>query len=293
MAGFRVLWANEFIPAAIDTYRVNHPDTVLDTRDIRQIQPQEILTAINKQSGELDILDGSPPCASFSTSGKREKGWGKVRSYSDTKQRVDDLFSEYIRILRGLKPKVFVAENVSGLIKGIAKGHFLQILQELKSGYRVIAKLLDAAWLGVPQHRQRLIFVGVREDLKLDPQHPAPLKYQYSVNDALPEIKRYQAGGKPDLWKSATEAYGTVTADGASLSQTAYLSTNGFIETDNAIKRKFTIPELKRICSFPDDFQLTGTYEQQWERLGRAVPPVMMQHIAMTIRDEILCKIHS
>ncbi len=125
------------------------------------------------KAGELDLFDGSPPCASFSTAGKREAGWGKVKDYSDTKQRTDDLFLEYVRLLRGLQPKVFVAENVSGLVKGVAKGYFLEILAALKaSGYRVTCRVLDAQWLGVPQQRQRTIFVGVREDLGLDPVHP-------------------------------------------------------------------------------------------------------------------------
>ena len=116
MAGFRVLWASEFIPAAQDTYRANHPATILDTRDIRNVQASDILGAIGMEPGDLDLFDGSPPCASFSTAGKREAGWGKVKAYSDTKQRTDDLFFEYSRLVKGVQPKVFVAENVSGLV---------------------------------------------------------------------------------------------------------------------------------------------------------------------------------
>lgn len=143
MAGFKVLWANEFIPAAQDTYRANHHGTILDIRDIREIKASEILSAINMKPGELDLFDGSPPCASFSTAGKRELGWGKVKAYSDTKQRTDDLFFEYSRLLKDLQPKVFVAENVSGLIKGTAKGYFLEILKELKnSGFNQV----DCFW---------------------------------------------------------------------------------------------------------------------------------------------------
>ena len=103
MAGFKVLWASEFIPAAQETYRANHPGTILDTRDIRQVQPEDILKAIGMQAGQIDLMDGSPPCASFSTAGKREEGWGKVKAYSDTKQRTDDLFFEFARLLRGVR----------------------------------------------------------------------------------------------------------------------------------------------------------------------------------------------
>ena len=160
MAGFKVLWASEFIAEAQATYKANHPNSILDTRDIRTVKPEEILQRIGIVKGAIDVLDGSPPCASFSTAGKREAGWGKVKAYSDKSQRTDDLFFEYARILRGLQPKVFIAENVSGLVKGTAKGYFLEILAELKAcGYRVKAAVLNAAWLGVPQSRERLIFV--------------------------------------------------------------------------------------------------------------------------------------
>ena len=196
MMGYQVLWASEFIQAAQETYRANHPGTILDTRDIRTVQPQDILHAIGKDVGEIDVLEGSPPCASFSTAGKRHKGWGYVKAYSDTKQRTDDLFFEYARLLKGLQPKVFVAENVSGLVKGVAKGYFKEILATLKAcGYTVEAKLLDAQWLGVPQMRQRIIFMGVRNDLGLKPVFPKPLPYRYSVRDALPWILKQGDNG--------------------------------------------------------------------------------------------------
>ena len=120
MAGYKVLWANEFIPAAIDTYKANHLGTIVNTSDIRKLKPEEILDEIGLRVGDLDLFDGSPPCASFSMSGKREKLWGEVKKYSDTEQRVDDLFFEYVRLVRGLRPKVFMAENVAGLDMGKA-----------------------------------------------------------------------------------------------------------------------------------------------------------------------------
>lgn len=288
MAGYKVLWANEFIPAAQDTYKANHPDSILDKRDIRTVKGDDILQAIGLGVGEVDIFDGSPPCASFSTAGKREAGWGKVKAYSDTKQRTDDLFFEYARLLRELQPKVFVAENVSGLIKGTAKGYFKLILQELKDcGYNVTAKVLDAQWLGVPQMRQRLIFVGVRKDIGLQAAHPKPLDYQYSVRDALPNIDFFDMGrefGTVEKWNSSRSPYQTV-GDGPSSGNG--LATKVYTKGES---RKFSIAELRRICAFPDDYILTGTYAQQWERMGRAVPPVMMMHIAKIIEQEILCK---
>lgn len=165
MAGFKVVWANEFVPSAQASYKANAAaDCIIDPRDIKLVKPEEILEAIGLKAGELDLFDGSPPCQAFSTAGKREKGWGKAKSYEHgAKQCNETLFDQYVRLLRGLKPKTFVAENVSGLVKGTAKGYFLEILDALKvSVYRVTCRVLDAQWLGVPQQRQRTIFVGVR-----------------------------------------------------------------------------------------------------------------------------------
>ena len=191
MAGFRVVWANEFVPAAQDSYRANMSrGCILDTRDIKTVTAGEIFAATGLKPGELDLFDGSPPCQAFSTAGKREKGWGKKKTYEHGAQQCNEtLFGEYVRLLRGLQPKTFVAENVSGLVRGTAKGWFLDVLKSLKdSGYRVQARLLDAQWLGVPQMRQRIIFVGVREDLGREPVHPEPFRYRYSVRDALPHL---------------------------------------------------------------------------------------------------------
>ena len=393
MAGYKVLWANEFIPAAQETYKANHPHSILDTRDIRKVQPEEILYAIGLKQGEIDIFDGSPPCASFSTAGKREKAWGKVKDYSDTKQRVDDLFFEYTRLLKGLQPKVFVAENVSGLVKGTAKGYFLEILKALKDcGYTVSAKLLDAQWLGVPQMRQRIIFIGVRNDLVakygVKPVHPDPLSYRYTVREALLWIVniRHGNGFGEEEWISASQTLAQTVGSSPSSGNNLYGNAHKIeaipiraihdtggqvrfsagditdvpsptvtaqqqwyieeqvIESESDIskyavgalwddikpgeshrkrfnltkphldapcptvvqcgghpntasvvhpleKRKFSIAELKRICAFPDDFILCGSFAQQWERLGRAVPPVMMSWVAKTIQKEILEKI--
>lgn len=285
MAGYKVVWANEFVPAAQASYKANAAeDCYLDCRDIRDVKPEEILSRIGIRQGELDLFDGSPPCQAFSTAGKRDKGWGKNKTYEHgAKQQNEKLFDEYIRLLRGLMPKTFVAENVSGLIKGTAKGYFLEILRELKeSGYRVACKVLDAQWLGVPQQRQRTIFVGVREDLKKEPVYPKPLSYQYSLKEALPWVKSsvFDPRGKFNVQQN----------NGASPHCCITLANKTHIKiTTETGRRKFTVSELKRICAFPDDFILCGSYSQQWERLGNSVPPVMMRAVAEVIRDKILC----
>lgn len=340
MAGFKVVWANEFVPIAQQSYKANAAaDSILDGRDIRQVKAEDILKSANLEVGELDIFDGSPPCQAFSTAGKREKGWGKAKQYEHgAKQCNEQLFWDYIRLLDGLKPKFFVAENVSGLLKGTAKGMFLEIMRDLKAcGYNVKCKLLDAQWLGVPQARQRAIFIGARNDLGIEPQYPVPLKYRYSVRDALPwivklesgptgfgagslsaikpaatvpasmqspysahkveaetDISKYAIGNEWEKLKQGEQSdryFSLIRVDSEKPSPTIMASSGNYPSAAQPLhpteKRKFTIAELKRICSFPDDFVLLGTYGQQWERLGNSVPPLMMKQVADVLRKQL------
>ena len=306
MAGYRVVWANEFVPAAQASYKANASEhCTLDCRDIKLVLAEDIFKATGLKQGELDLFDGSPPCQAFSTAGKREKGWGKKKSYEHgATQCNEQLFTQYIRLLRDLQPRVFVAENVSGLVKGTAKGFFLEILRDLKAcGYQVKCKVLDAKWLGVPQSRTRTIFVGVRNDLSAEPVHPSPLRYLYSVRDALPEIMQDTTAADSDTrmapcyqaeWpamkpgEASRKYFSLVKVAPDRPSPTVDTSAKRASVCHPATRRKFTIAELRRICAFPDDFILKGTYAQQWERLGNSVPPVMMQHIAAEIRDKVL-----
>jgi DNA (cytosine-5)-methyltransferase 1 len=151
MAGYRELLAVEWDANAVETFKLNFPGVPVYHGDIAKLSVEDVLAKTGLQPGELDVLDGSPPCQGFSTAGKRDMG-------DDRNQ----LFREYVRLLRGLKPRVFVMENVSGMVKGKMKLIFVEILKELKaSGY-----------IHVPQSRQRLIFIGVREDVVGEPEHP-------------------------------------------------------------------------------------------------------------------------
>ena len=316
MAGFRVVYANEFVEAARETYRENaDPRTVIDGRDIREVTAEDILARVGMKPGELDIFDGSPPCASFSLAGKRERHWGKEKSYSDRVQRTDDLFHEYARLLKGLQPKVFVAENVKGLLLGTAVGYFREIHAALEAcGYRVEARLLNAKWLGVPQSRERTIFVGVRSDLGMAPVFPKPWPYFYTMLDAIPWLRRPSKPGdvepETDIARFAVGRQWSRTRLGEYNDKYKQLyrshpdrpsctisAEHGAPSIAGAThpfeKRKFSIAEVKRLCSFPDDWVVTGSYNKQWERMGRAVPPVMMRAIAETVRDEILGKLHA
>jgi DNA (cytosine-5)-methyltransferase 1 len=315
MAGFDIRVASEFIESARETYAANHPQVVLDGNDIRNINGSTLLELAG--TDEIDLLEGSPPCSPFSTIGKRHEGWGSVRHYSDSEQRSDDLFFEFARLLSDIRPKVFVAENVKGLVTGSAKGYFKLILGRLRSlGYRVEARLLDASLLGVPQKRQRVIFIGVRDDLGLEPIFPKPFRYTYNLYDALgkhlrvpddatnldPEtgtdlsIERFAIGKayKATPIGSQSERYFQLSRPDPNKPSSTIVATIGNIGAANQKHpfdaRNWNLREIRRLCSFPDDFILHGTFQQRAERLGRAVPPLMMKAIADTIRDEILHK---
>lgn len=314
MAGFEIVWASEFVEEARRTYEANHPGVPVDGRDIREVTAEEILAETGLERGDLDVFEGSPPCASFSTAGKREKGWGEVKAYSDREQRSDDLFFEYARLLDGLQPRVFTAENVSGLVKGKAIGYFKEILTALRScGYAVEAKVLDASWLGVPQARQRLIFVGVRNDLvdryRIRPAHPAPRLPRYAIRDVLdlstpithdPEtgeditLDRYAIGAGWDRTQQGQvdRKYLSLVKPRVAEPCKTITATGGIVGAASVVhptqRRKFTLDEVRILSSFPADFALTGTFAQRWERIGRSVPPFMARAIAETIRDEIL-----
>jgi len=190
MAGYRVAWACELNAEARATFTANHPGTVIDARSVREVKGAELLAACGLKRGELDVLDGSPPCTVFSSAGDREDKWGMQVEHEGITQRVDDLFFEYTRLVSEVQPRAFVAENVAGMVQGKAWGYFVDVSRALRSaGYRVATRMLDAQWLGVPQSRQRVIFVGVREDLELEPPFPSPLPYRYSILDALPYLE--------------------------------------------------------------------------------------------------------
>lgn len=314
MAGYKVRYANEFIEAARETYKSNHPDSFLDDLDIRAVSAERLLQNAGLEKGEIDLFDGSPPCASFSTSGSREKAWGKVKSYSDGEQRVDDLFFEYARLIEGCQPKVFIAENVSGLVKGTAKGYFKRILGSLRDcGYQVECRLLNSAYLGVPQARERTIFMGVRNDLGMKPVYPNPCEHIYSVADAfknVPEATDPEENPPEklsdklhELWLATRRGDNFSEAHQRLYGNTSYfnwrklspvrpaatvMATNSMFHWESF--RHLTIPEVKRIQSFPDDYVLTQGYMKRWERIGRSVPPVMMMNIAKTVQTEILDK---
>lgn len=161
-AGYRVIGNCEIDSKIAEVYRRNlHPEIsyVMDIREFNTIDD------LPDCLYELDVLDGSPPCSTFSTAGSRAKAWGVEKQFAEgqIRQRLDDLFFVYLETVARLRPKVFVAENVTGLIEGKARGYVNEIISKAKSiGYDIQLFKLNAAFMGVPQLRERVFFVGNR-----------------------------------------------------------------------------------------------------------------------------------
>ena len=284
MAGFRELLAVEWEQNAADTFRLNFPHVPLYHGDIAKLSVEECLRLAGVAPGELDVFDGSPPCQGFSTVGKREMGDAR-----------NQLFREFVRLLSGLRPRAFVMENVSGMVKGDFKVIFAEILRTLKAcGYRVKVRLLNAMFYGVPQSRERMIFVGVRDDLGVEASHPSGWSEPFGVTpDAAPDgvwltpaqvasaklhkAKQEAKGNgfgwqKIDLRKPCTTLPKIYTTTG---------SCPHWQEGDRL--RAPSSLELNRIGSFPHGFQFTDR-AAQWTRIGNSVPPLLMRSIARHVR---------
>ena len=165
LAGGDMICVNEFQQIHADTYSANWPDTPVIVDDIRKIEPQQIQQIIG--GVEIDILDGSPPCPPFSMSGTKRKGWGKEKmAYGWKQKNIEDLTFEQVRMVKTLQPKVVICENVKGLTMDYARDYLNMMIKEFEDcGYIMTHKVLNAWEHGVPQKRQRVFMVGVRNDV--------------------------------------------------------------------------------------------------------------------------------
>ena len=167
LAGGDCRFVNEFQQVAVNTYLANWPGTPHICGDIKNITGKKIMEMTGLKVGELDILDGSPPCPPFSMSGTKQKGWNKEKvAYGMKQQNIEDLTWEMIRITSEMKPKVVICENVKGLTMDYAKQHLDRMCADFeKEGYTTTYKVLNGIHFGVPQKRQRVFIVSVRNDV--------------------------------------------------------------------------------------------------------------------------------
>jgi len=340
LAGAKILAVNEFVEEAQNTYRENYPDTVIIPGDIKKLTGTYLMEQAGVKVGELDILDGSPPCSAFSMAGSISHGGGnthadafnKTKQYSDIKgvENVEDLFFEFLRVAKDIKPKVIIGENVEGLTMGEAKEYFHKIQNTFEDiGYLIVANVLDSSYFGVPQSRKRCFFIGVREDvaekvginfMTMYQLYPDKNDFRTTLGEAINDvvnddkeeldylfdkISPEKAVGKT-LMKMPKDPDKVLTGmdyhdkghhfnlKRSSLRKpcptiTAMGNLAGVAGTCHPLEdRKFTIKELKRIMSLPEDFKLTGKHKQQSERIGRMVPPLMMKALAESVYNKVL-----
>ncbi len=330
LAGGKILCVNEFVQEARNTYSENYPNTPILPDDIKELTGQELLDASNIGVGELDILDGSPPCSAFSMAGSvvqgggHSKGFGKTKNYSDGKkvENIEDLFFEFLRVADYIKPKVIVGENVAGLTMGEAKEYYNKITNTFeKIGYDVSSMVLDSSHYGVPQTRKRLIFIALREDvtsaigmtfMNIAGIFPEKFSEAITCGDAFSDLV-YDQEEIDMLTEKFSKGSHFVTASKMPTDPEKVLTgcdyhpkghhfnmkrisrhkpgptitaSGGCIHWSEM--RKLALCETQRIMSLPDDFKLTGKWEQKSERMGRMVPPLMMKAIADAIYEKVL-----
>jgi len=170
LAGGDCRFVNEFQQVAVDTYLENWPGTPHICGDIKNVTGKKIMEMTGLKVGELDILDGSPPCPPFSMSGTKQKGWNKEKmAYGMKQQNIEDLTWEMIRIADEMKPRVIICENVKGLTMDYAKQHLDRMCTDFEAiGYTTTSKVLNGIHFGVPQKRQRVFIISVRNDVLED-----------------------------------------------------------------------------------------------------------------------------
>jgi DNA (cytosine-5)-methyltransferase 1 len=258
---------------------------------------------------DLDILDGSPPCSTFSMAGSREKAWGKDKHFREgqAKQVLSDLFFDYLDLVERLKPKVAIAENVKGMILGNAKGYTKLIMARFREiGYRPQLFLINAADCGVPQRRERVFFCAVRNDIDVPPLQLAPTHRWISAGEACADVqdltdaeRKDTAPTKIDLkWWSKTEpgdgsGYATATTretgkrTGFNIIRLSESKPSNTVTSTDCMRhwsecRKLTYREWKRLGSFPDDYQAKSDKIGKY-MIGMSVPPKMTEVVARAV----------
>lgn len=297
LAGFDHLGGVEIDAKVSDVYRINHNPKYLFTEDIRNFNKR---SSLSDELFNLDILDGSPPCSTFSMAGSREKAWGRSKQFREGQahQTLDDLVFVYCDTIIKLQPKVFILENVKGIIAGNAKYYSKAIVDKMtKTGYVVQVFILNAASMGVPQKRERVFFIGYRKDLEFP-----KLKLEFNEKPILfgeiqGELGNPNSEHDNSIWnlrKQDEMDFGeTLLRVGKKQSNwnSKYIyknkvcntitSTSGskLIEFDNPNHLSDT--KIKQIGSYPLDY-IFKDIEPKY-LIGMSVPPVMTAQIAHQI----------
>ena len=308
LAGYTSLGGNEIDPKMALIYKSNHNPTIFYQCDIRDLIEKEI----DARLYDLDILDGSPPCSVFSTaSTQREKFWGVEKKFREGQkmQKLDDLFFHFLDFANKIKPKVILAENVKGLIMSKAKNYARKIISYYAHiGYKVKVFLLNSKFMQVPQARQRVFFIGIRNDiyekmpkdfnLKLNFLHK-PISVKEAINEIPISDKTIDKKSKQyDLWIRTKAGKNFSDAAKKVFNSTSYFSnlkvhpnlpcptiTSGGVIYHYEKPVKLVGKQISRLQSFPDDFNFCN-HDVKYV-CGMSVPPMMIKNIALELQKQI------
>lgn len=316
LAGFDVIGCNEIDSKLMDCYILNHNPKYPYCESIQEFKKRNDLPI---ELFNLDILDGSPPCSSFTTNGNREKDWGKSKKFREgqKEQILDRLFFDFIDLAEILQPKVVVAENVKGLLQGAAINYVREIYDAFnKAGYYCQHFLLNAINMGVPQERERVFFICLRKDLagkflyqknmfeeipqiqmnfkgeKIPFSEIKTNENQYPLNDTFLEYMKYAKPTDPDLRKASMRKKGK-----ESLFSYRFIHDDKPLWTLTSEKRLIVFKEKRylndleviRGGSFPTDYNFNGLSIDYV--VGMSVPPIMIAKIALEIYNQWLSKL--
>lgn len=305
LAGCEVLGCVEIDPKMNEMYvRNHHPkyNFCMDLRDFNALPNEDIPTELFN----LDILDGSPPCTTFSMAGEREDSWGKKKKFREgqKEQTLDDLSFVFIGTVKKLKPKVVIMENVEGLILGEAWAYVQRIYKEFaEAGYFIHHWLLKGEEMGVPQKRHRVFFVACRADLEIDPSW-LDMSFNYE-----PILFKEIVGGSPRKINTETQQYKMLCVakpnkdhlikDVLKRECGKTSCFNDLITWLNEVpptqtakgnimlgdeKRKISNLEAIRMQTFPEDYYF-GSNNISYV-CGMSVPPIMMKRVVTRLIEQ-------
>ncbi len=273
--GFDVIWANELNPAACKTYRRNFTHPLIEG-DIRE--------AIEQLPKEADVVIGGFPCQDISINGKM-LGVNGTRS---------GLYTYIVEAVRRIHPKAFIAENVGGLLLKQNEYSLNKILEDFNSlGYNITYQLYHAEEYGVPQTRERVVFVGTRKELPVFVA-PKPLEGKVlSVKDAIGDLEsRDEDKAFSHIWSKANasgeQGNRKMVADRPGY--TIRAECHGNIQFHYSLPRRISMREAARIQSFPDTFVFPCGLRDTERQIGNAVPPVLAWHIAESLKKSLYDK---
>ena len=302
---FKNIFSIDFDKQICDTYRKNFPYNILLEKDIEKLSKKEILDLT--KGNKIDVIIGGPPCQGFSMAGKMG------RTFFDDSRNY--LFKEFVRVVEILKPKIFVMENVARVYthdKGKTRNQIISSFEKL--GYNVDCKVLNSGDYGVPQIRKRVFFIGNK--LKKENEFPTKNVTEYNTTkNAIDDLPKLYSGEKSNI-----PNHEAMNHTEQMLKKMSYISDGGSRDeipkeirpTSGDIRkyikynsnkpsvcvtgdmrkifhysqnRALSVRELARIQSFPDDFIFEGSKISQQQQVGNAVPPLMAQSVAQTIKE--------